>query len=102
MLYISIFDAKPEALLSDINRERREWFEKGMDKTFQSKCKSISRYEILGGSPLKIFFIIDTDEPSALNLLSRHFGDAWNSVTYPILKRELREALEEDHAVVAG
>lgn len=102
MWYISIFDAKASTSKSDINRERMEWLKKGKDKIFQQQCKSISRYEVLGISPLKIIFVIETDEPTALNLLSGHFGDAWNSTTYPIIQREIVEALEEDHAVIGG
>jgi hypothetical protein len=102
MLYISVYEAKAGVTLSDINRERESWFEKGHDKVFQSKCNTITRYEILGGSPLKIFFVIDTDDPDALYMISRHFGDLWNAVTYPVIERELEKALEMDTAIVAG
>jgi hypothetical protein len=102
MLYICIFNAKEGTLLADINHERKEWFKKGRDQIFQDKCKKINRYEVIGSSPLKILFVIETDDTSAVNLLSRHFGDAWNAVTYPVIERELQEALEEDHAIVAG
>lgn len=102
MLYISVFEAKERTSLSDINRERDSWFKKGRDKVFQSKCSAITRYEVLGGSPLRIFFVIDTDDPTALHLLTRHFGNLWDAVTYPVLERELVRALEEDHAIVAG
>ncbi len=102
MQYISIFDAKQNASKTDIYRERTEWLKMGKDRVFQQKCKTITRYEVLGSSPLKIFFVIETDEPTALNLLSGHFGDAWNSITYPIIQREIAEALEEDHAVIGG
>jgi hypothetical protein len=102
MLYISVLESKEGTLLSDINRERQEWFDKGRNKVFQMRCKKISRFEVIGTSPLKIFLLIETDEPSALNLLSRHFGDAWNAVTYPVIERELEEALTEDRSIVGG
>lgn len=102
MWYISIFDAKETTALKEIRHEREQWIKKGKDKLFQQRCKTINRYEVLGISPLKIIFVIDTDDPSALNLLSRHFGDEWNSVTYPIIQREIAEALEEDHSVIGG
>lgn len=102
MWYISIFDAKETTSRSDITRERTEWLRKGKDKVFQQQCRTINRYEVLGMSPMKIIFVIETDDPSALNLLSGHFGNAWNSVTYPIVQREIAEALEEDHAVIGG
>ena len=70
-----------------------EWLKKGRDRIFQQKCKAINRYEVLGISPLKIILIIETDDPDALHLLSTHFGDAWNSVTYPIVQREIAEGI---------
>jgi hypothetical protein len=102
MWYISIFDAKENVTRADINHERAEWIRKNMDKTLKQRCKSVKRYEVLGGSPLKIFLVIETDDPTALNLLSTHFGNIWNSVTYPVIDREIAEALEDDHAVIGG
>ncbi len=102
MLYISIFDAKEESSIDDINREREEWYKEGNDKTFQKMCQRIDRYEVVGKSPLRIIFVIETDDPNALNILSHHFGDEWISVTYPALQREMYEALEEDRSIIGG
>lgn len=102
MLYISIFDAKESIHIADINKERDSWYKKGKDKTFQKMCKEIRRYEIVGKSPQRIMFITETDTPQALNLLTRHFGQAWTSVTYPALHRDIHEALEEDTHVIGG
>ncbi len=102
MLYISIFDAKEESSIDDINREREEWYRKGKDKLFQKMCHRIDRYEVVGKSPLRIIFVIETDDPNALNILSHHFGDEWISVTYPALQREMYEALEEDRSIIGG
>ena len=102
MWFISIFDAKENTSRTAIINERAEWVKKGLDKIFQQRCKSIKRFEVLGSSPRKIFFVIETDDPTSLNLLSNHFEDAWNSITYPIIQREIAEALDEDHAVIGG
>jgi hypothetical protein len=102
MLYVSIFDAKDESTLEDINREREEWLNKGRDKVFEKMCKSIERYEVAGLTPLRIMFIIDTEDPQALNVLSRHFGDYWDCVTYPVIHRMIFEALEEDRTITCG
>jgi hypothetical protein len=102
MLYISIFDAKEEVSIDEINEEREEWYSKGRDKTFHKMCKRINRYEVVGKSPLRIVFIIETEDPHALNMLSHHFGDRWLSVTYPILEREMYEAMEEDRTIIGG
>lgn len=102
MWYLSIFDAKEDASLKEIEREREEWIKKGRDKVFQKRCRTINRYEVAGISPLKVIFVIDTDDPSALNLLSHHFGNKWYSITYPIIQREIYEALEEDRTIIGG
>lgn len=102
MWYISIFDAKENVSREEIRKEREEWIKKGRDNVFHQKCRTINRYEVIGRSPLKIIFVIETDDPSALILLSRHFGDGWNSVTYPMIQREIYEALEEDTTIIGG
>ncbi|HDH00769.1 MAG TPA: hypothetical protein ENG80_03040 [Nitrospirae bacterium] len=102
MLYVSVFDAKEGISIEAINREREEWYRKGKDKTFRKMCKKIDRYEIAGKSPLKIIFIIESDNAQALNVLSRHFGDKWISTTYPAIQREIYEAMEEDRSIIGG
>jgi hypothetical protein len=97
-----VFDAKEKISFEEINREREEWFKKGKDKTFHNMCRRIDRYEIIGKTPLKIIFIIDTEDPHALNILSHHFGDGWMSVSYPVFQREMFEALEEDMTIIGG
>jgi hypothetical protein len=102
MLYLAIFDAKEGITLEDINNEREEWIKKGRDKVFEKMCTRIERYEVTGISPLKICFVIDTDDPNALNILSRHFGDLWYAITYPVITREIYEALEVDRTITCG
>lgn len=102
MWYISVYDAKENLTRKELHRERTEWLKKGKEKMFQRRCKTINRYEVVGSSPLKIFFVIETDDPTALNILTSHFGDAWNSITYPIVRRGIAEALKQDSAVIGG
>jgi hypothetical protein len=102
MLYLCIFDAKEDISIEEINKEREEWYRKGRDKTFQKMCQRIDRYEVVGKSPLKIIFVIETEDPHALNILSHHFGDGWMTVSFPALQREIHEALEEDSSIIGG
>ncbi len=102
MWYISIFDAKHNTSMREINRAREEWTVKGKDKLMLEKCQTYQRFEVLGQFPLKVIFIIETDDPNVLNILSHHFGDGWNSVSYPVIQREICEALEEDHTIIGG
>ncbi|MDI6792144.1 MAG: hypothetical protein QME81_04665 [bacterium] len=102
MWYISIFDTKEDITIEEIEREREEWIKKGKNKVFHQRCRTIHRYEVIGHSPLKIIFCIETDDFFVLNLLSHHFGNGWNSVTYPMIEREIYEALEEDKTIIGG
>ena len=102
MLYVAIFDAKENISRETINLERKEWIEKHFNEKFKLRCKTFKRYEVLGISPLRIFFVIDTDDQGAINLLATHFGDICNSITYPVIDRDIEDALKEDHAVVGG
>lgn len=102
MWYLSIFDAKEHISLVEIENERERWIKEGKDKVFHEKCRTINRYEILGSFPLKIIFVMETDAPSILNLLTHHFGNAWKSISYPIVQREIYEAIEEDQSIIGG
>lgn len=102
MWYISIFDAREDAPLEQIQKERERWLEKGKDRVFVQKCKTIERYEVIGSWPLRIIFVIETDDPRVLNMLSHHFGNLWNAITYPVDKRSILEALEGEHFVIGG
>lgn len=102
MLYLAIFDAKEEATLEEINHEREEWLRKGRDRVFERMCSRIERYEVAGLSPMKIAFLIETEDHTALNVISHHFGDHWNSVSFPVIQRGIYEALEEDRTITCG
>ena len=101
MWYVAVFDAKEDVARKEIYHERSEWLKK-REKVFQKKCKTIRRYEVVGSSPVKVFFVIETDDPSTLNVLSNHFGDTWDSVIYPVIERGIAEALKEDLTRVAA
>jgi hypothetical protein len=95
MWFVSILSAKDHVTRKEIYRERGSWL-KDREKLFKKKCKTIKRYEVIGSSPLKVFFIIETDDPRTLNLLSNHFGDAWDAHTFPVIERGIAELLKEE------
>ncbi len=97
MWYIATYDAKEDVMRTEIYQERAAWL-KNKAKIFEKKCKTIKRYEVIGSSPVKVFFLIETDDPRTLNILSNHFGDAWYSETFPVIERGIAEALKEDTA----
>lgn len=100
MKYVSICNAKkripPMANSEDIS----EWVNVSKDELLHKKCRMIKCYETLAGTPQKLIIMLDTDDPEAVNMLSRDFGNDWIIETYPL--HEMYEILEEDHSIVAG
>lgn len=101
MWYVVKLDAKEDVSRKEIYFERSEWLKKRA-KLFLKKCKTLKRFEVAGISPLKVFFLIETDDPKTLNVLSNHFGDTWDSIVYPVIERGIAEALKEDLIEVAA
>ena len=99
MWYVATFDAKEDVSRKEIYQERSSWLKKN-EKLFQKKCKTIKRYEVVGSSPVKVFFVIDTEDPRTLNILTNHFGDAWYSETFPVIERGIADALKEDAGAI--
>ncbi len=95
MWYVVVLEAKEDVTRKEIYYERSEWLKKRA-KSFLKKCKTIKRFEVAGSSPVKVFFLIETDDPRTLNVLSNHFGDTWDCVIYPVIERGIAEALKED------
>jgi hypothetical protein len=101
MWYVVVLEVKEDVALKEIYYERSEWLKKRA-KAFLKKCKTLKRFEVAGCSPVKVFFLIETDDPRTLNMLSNHFGDTWDSVIYPVIERGIAEALKEDLTVAAA
>ena len=95
MWYVAVLDAKVDVARKEIYFWRSEWLRKRA-KAFLKKCKTLRRFEVAGSSPVKVFFLIETDDPRTLNMLSNHFGDTWDSVIYPVIERGITDALKED------
>jgi hypothetical protein len=100
MKYLSICNAKKTIPAMAKAEEIAEWVKVSKDELLHKKCKMIRCFETLTGKPQKLIIMMETNEPDALNLLSRDFGNDWNIETYPV--HEIHELLEEDHSIVAG
>ncbi len=98
MWYVVELNAKEDVARKEIYHERSEWLRKKA-KMFMRKCKTLRRFEVPGSSPVKVFFLVETDDPRTVNVLSNHFGDAWYSVAYPVIERGIAEALKEDTSI---
>lgn len=82
------------------DEEIAEWVKVSRDEALHRKCRMIQCYETLAGAQQKLIIILDTNEPDAMSMLSRDFGNDWSLEIYPL--HELHEVLEQDHSIVAG
>jgi len=80
--------------------EIAEWVRISKDEPLHKKCKMIKCYETAGNSSHGLIIMVDTNEPDALSMLSRDFGNDWSLEIYPL--HELHEVLEQDHSIIAG
>jgi hypothetical protein len=66
--------ATPEAIA-----ERRQlWVGQGRDDALKARCRFVQRYVAEQRSPLRVLWLLDTDDPGAVRLLTDHFGDLWD------------------------
>lgn len=100
MKYLSICNTKRNTSKKAKVKDIAEWDRISKNEKLHKKCKMIKCFETGTVSPQKLIFLIDTDEPDALNMLARDLGKDWNLETYSI--HEMHEVTEEDHSVIAG
>lgn len=79
----------------DVKARREGWIGQGKDKLLLERCKSAQRFGILGSSPQRVFWIIETEDEGTPKLISEHFGDVWDIKTYKIIPQSIAEVLKE-------
>lgn len=85
---------KPGRTSEDVVRKRKEWVEQGKENLLKAKCKSAQRYVVLGASPPQVFWLVETEDPSILNLLTEHFGDVWELHTHLVAPQAIAEVVK--------
>ena len=69
--------AKAHATPQTIVAKRHQWLLQGKDHQLTARCRSVQRYVVEQGSPPRVFWLLDTDDPSVTSLITDHFGDLW-------------------------
>jgi hypothetical protein len=100
MLYLFECNAKKEIPRMAKADQIKEWIAVCRDELLHKKCKMIRCYEPITDSPHKLLIMLETDDPEALKLIPRDFGEDWNIDTHPL--HMMQEILDEDHSVVGG
>ena len=69
--------AKAHATPQTIAAKRHQWLSQGKDQQLKVRCRSAQRYVVEQSSPPRVFWLLDTDDPSLASLITDHFGDLW-------------------------
>lgn len=85
---------KPNKADQEVKMKREEWVGQGKEKLLVSKCKSAKRFSVSGSSPQRVFWIIETEDKDATELILTHFGDVWDIKTYQVNPQSISEVLE--------
>jgi len=79
----------------EVKIKREEWISQGKEKLLITKCKSAQRFNISGSLPQRVFWIIETEDKGAADLILRHFGDVWDIKIYQVSPQSISEVLEK-------
>ena len=72
--------ATPEA----IKDKREEWVAQGKDRQLAGRCRSAQRFLLKEHTPPQVFWLLETDDSEAVNVLTNHFGDLWDIRGYEV------------------
>jgi len=93
MIFVVIGEAKPTATLEQINANRQAFVEWEKRSEFSNQCQTIARYEVVGASPKKTFWVMQADDPAMIHGLVEFFADLWNITAYPVVQRPVSETI---------
>ena len=92
MIFVVIGDAKPGATLEQIRANRQAYVEWERTSPYASKYQTVARYEVVGASPKKTFWVMQAEDPAAHHGLVEFFADVWNITAYPVTQRAIGES----------
>jgi len=92
MIFVVVGDAKPGISLEEIRANRRNYVDWEQRSPFSGKYQTIARYEVLGASPKKTFWVMQADDPTVIHGLVEFFSDIWNITAYPVVQRGINDA----------
>ncbi len=92
MLFLVIGDAKPEISLKEIKENRKAFIEWEESSPYSGRYETVARYEWVGASPKKTFWIMETEDPTIIHSLVEFFADVWNITAYPVVQRDINQA----------
>lgn len=76
-----------------IAAKRKQWVSQGKDQQLRQRCRTAQRYVVVGSAPPTVFWLIETEDPSAVHLITEHFGELWEIDTHVVLPQPVAEAV---------
>lgn len=93
MLFVVVGDAKPEATLEQIRANRGAYVALERESRFAGRYRTLARYEVVGRSPKRTFWIMEADDPLVIHDLLEFFGDVWRVQAFPVVERSIVDAV---------
>ena len=85
--------AKPHATPQTIAAKRHQWLSQGKDRLLRARCRSAQRFVAEHGAPLRVWWLLDTDDQTAVGLITEHFGDLWEIDVCQVTPQAISEFL---------
>jgi hypothetical protein len=76
-----------------IAAKRRQWVSQGRDQQVRKRCRSAQRYVVVGSAPTRVFWLLETDDPGAAQLITEHFGRLWTIDTRVVAPQPIVQAI---------
>jgi hypothetical protein len=92
MWYWLMATAKAHATAAVIDAKRHSWVAQGKERELMKRCRVTQRYVVDGAMPPKILWLLDTDAPDAVTLITDHFGDLWAIEVFQVIPQTLTQA----------
>ena len=80
---------KSDATAQQIKDLRREWIRQGKDRKVAERCGSAWRYVVEGQTPSQVFWLVETDDPSVIDIFREHFGGLWDLTVHKVTPEAL-------------
>jgi len=79
----------PEAIVM----KRKQWVAQGKERHLQNTCRAAQRYVVEGSSPAQVFWLVEANDSSAVQVIADHFSELWDLETHVVIPQPLADAV---------
>jgi len=76
-----------------VEAKRKQWVSQGKDQLVRQRCRTAQRYVVVGNAPTQVFWLLETDDPSVIQLMTEHFGELWSIDTHIVQPQPIGETV---------